>query len=358
VALAAIGEGASTAVTPLTEALRANSDPSIRLVIVQALWVIDRQQNTVLPILIEYVQDTKQLLPIRTMAVNILGVMGPAAKPAYPTLSRAQEEPDEALRAAIDAAIDRIGQPVREDVPMLVLALKAPNPAYRKAAVQTLWLLGPEARDAVPGLRELFNDKEKADNGMRIMIAEAFEAIGEKAKAAAPDLGAVLDKPEEDVDLRATALEALAAIGVEAKSELAMIVNSLKDKEARVRAAAVIAAGSVGGDDDSVIKGLEERLTKDTDGGVRVYAAQVHWHLKRQLKPVLPVLVAALDDPKPEVRIAAAASLGEIGPVAKMDAATKLNALKNDPNQPSDVRKAVTDALKKIEKPRDGAPNP
>jgi HEAT repeat protein len=345
-ALAAIGEGAKEAVPALTQALADNTDPNIRVFLAQALWFVAKDQATALPVLLDIIQDGKLRPDIKGPAANVLAYMGPAARAAQPALARLQDDPDEALRAAVAVAIDRIGPVTADDVPALLKGLDSTNLTHRRAAAQTLFGAasnGEDVKSAVPSLQRAFGDKDQL---LRLAAAEALGAIGPDAKTVVPDLVKALE--QDNVELKAAALDALRGIGPEAKTVskdvVTQVLARVTDKDPMVRAAALEAAVGLSERDPDVVKALEGRL-KDDDPRIRVVAADIHRHLKKKPEVVLPVLTAVLFESKAEVKIAAIAVLGDMGPDAK-EAMARITELTKDPD--AGVRRAATEALKKI----------
>jgi len=95
-----------------------------------------------------------------------------------------------------------------------------------------------------------------------------------------------------------------------------------------------------------------DRLLRDRDIGVRVYAATSHWRKNKQASAVVPVLVEILNRQKHqsyyydmEILPAALGALAEIGPPAQ-DAVEQLELVRKDPN-PS-VGRMASEALSRI----------
>ena len=80
----------------------------------------------------------------------------------------------------------------------------------RDVAAKNLFTLGPEAKEAVPALRQALKDTHPA---VRVSVALALTQIGPEARAAVPDLEVALKDPDGDV--RAAATFALRNIRVE-----------------------------------------------------------------------------------------------------------------------------------------------
>lgn len=91
-----------------------------------------------------------------------------------------QNDPDLAVKRAAAKALGMIApEPASATVPLLTAALTSKDYALRMAAVQSLAAYGPEARAAIPILRDL--QKESKDKKDVKMIAEAIKTISNKA---------------------------------------------------------------------------------------------------------------------------------------------------------------------------------
>lgn len=84
---------------------------------------------------------------------------------------------------------------------------------------------------------------------------------------------------------------------------------------------------------------------KDSDAGVRAYAAAGLGQIGPKAKDAVAALTAALRDPSPAVRASAARALGQFGSKGAA-AAPVLEALSQDPD--SEVRQSVKEALGKV----------
>jgi HEAT repeat protein len=259
----------------------------------------------------------KRLLP----AVLLLAVI---------PMSRAQEEKE----------------PKKKDgLPMVdgLKALKHADPKVRYQAAQTLGQLGPVAKFAVPDLREALADKHPL---VRVKAAEALWRIEKTSTTILMPvlLAAMKDK---EARVRAAAPPVIALFGAKATAGLPALTEALKDKEFEVKLAAIAALGDLG----SLAKGqagalLDLAYEKDFflvepfvgaalanmgDGAIpaltkalgeeltdrRRVAAYALGSMGPKAAPAAEALGKALQTGDVGVRIMAARALGKIGPAAK-----------------------------------------
>jgi HEAT repeat protein len=190
---------------------------------------------------------------------------------------------------------------------------------------------------------------DDSDSAVRLQAARSLGRMGERARRALDPLLAHLTDPDEDV--RSTATEAISGLGAAAVPPLTRLLGS---DDARVRAAAAAALGRVNPAEairpalDSLIEALEDSDTKVREQVVRVLAGTSYYDRDafRRLAPrmadpllrglkhpdvagrraasyafewagplcdrdaeIIPALIAALEDPDPEVRKNAAVAL-------------------------------------------------
>jgi HEAT repeat protein len=177
----------------------------------------------------------------------------------------------------------------------LLRALRDPDADIRAAAVDSLRLMGEPALDA---LMDALGDP---DHQVRIAAAEALGAIGGR-KA----LGALLTLLKDgDEDVRRGAVRSLAVLGD--PRALPFLVGQFSDASAGIRFAA---ADSVAAFGDQSLAVLLSALA-DHQPLVRITAAVALGKLAHF--KAIPSLIESLGDEVPEVRFGAAQALGEIG---------------------------------------------
>jgi HEAT repeat protein len=112
----------------------------------------------------------------RQQAADALGAQGPAAKDAAPELDEAMRDKQPEVRLSAAYALWRVNpkEPERA-VPVLKELLKSGHPVYvRQQAVRHLQQMGPDAREALPALRELRAAPEQV---LRFLSDAAIRAI-------------------------------------------------------------------------------------------------------------------------------------------------------------------------------------
>lgn len=262
-------------------------------------------------------------------------------------------------------AARQLGRKGPEAVPMLTEALGDENEDVRKAAIDSLGNIGPEAKRAIPALTESLKDEDadvsmavirslrsvdpeaitpliealKVEHGVvRRSAAQALMEMGPKAKDAMPALAEVL-KSDPDDDVRCTAALALGSMGPEAIPALTEVLQDTGVRYSRVRVAAVNALGNMG---PVAIPALTPVLkNKDVrNWDVRVAAVHAIGNMGPEAIPVLTDVLRSEKDKEFLPRVAYA--LSSIGPEA-------LPALTDElKNEQTNVRVAAIDAVGNI----------
>jgi len=291
----------------------------------------------------------------RSLAAYVLGEMGAAANDAVPDLVAALKDPDRQVRSSAltellpnetdphtrgcilraVAAIDPQGDTA---VPVLIRALRDREEGVRTAAAKALGSLGRAASDAVPHLVEALKGKEA--RCPRTYAVEALLRIDPSyGEVAVPYLIQQLDGGDP---YRRMASATLAEIGPPAVPAL---VRALRDERHRRRVSpwAARALGKMGAAALAAVPVLKQALHKDELHATRLSAAIALWRIDRSHEPiVIPVLVEELDG-GPWER-AAARALAEIGPPAVPALAGTLD----DVTQSVEARIAAADTLGRI----------
>lgn len=163
---------------------------------------------------------------VRAYAVEAIGALGapgarlvPTVKPA---LERALGDKSARVRGAAAAALGQLGAGVPGTVALLTKALSDPVHDVRKMAVISLEKMGPDAAPATKALARQLRGKEIY---LRVFAADALTAIGPRARAALPELKAMVKRGWKDIegspemearDLPAAVARAIASIEAKA----------------------------------------------------------------------------------------------------------------------------------------------
>lgn len=235
------------------------------------------------------------------------------------------------VRLQVAETLGEIGESA---TPFIIEALlNHANPVVRRAAGKTLTLIGDPT--AVPSLvYALLNDEDTVVKGSAV---GALARTGEASVAALLD---ILADPIHPESTKGHAAWALAFIGPEAAPYLEKAIES---DSIDVRCAAVGAIAHLAQDknDARAYQILIETLS-DKDANVRAETAAALGKLV--YPPAIPHLILALRDPDGEVRRTAAISLGKLG---DRSAIPPLQIALNDESEP--VRILAKLAIAKIE---------
>jgi HEAT repeat protein len=365
------------AIPALLDALR-QEDAGLRGGAARALGPLGAEARAAIPLLVNNLADGRD--PVREETMAALGLIGPEAglpliaalgdgdarRRASAALALAQIVPpfreagtpveqalggekDPQVRAALLAALPKLGvEPARglallipaivgEDetlrhaalnallgerslrsvaLPKLAALLKDGNPTVRERAARALGRFGP---DAAPVLAELLEATRLAGG------APAFaDALAQVGPAVLPALLKILQeaKPEES----AWILRALRGFGAPA---VPVLSEALKHEKPAVRAAAASALGAMGRDAADAVNRLFV-LTEDASPEVQAAALRALVAQRADAARLKPLLQTALGSANSEVRKAGAAGIAALGGAAQLGVAGLLDLLADD----------------------------
>ena len=129
-----IGIDAASALDPLMEEALRPRLTSLGEPAAKALWGIDPQGRTIIPILL----DAREIKSKRRGANLALRMIGPEARPAIPMLLGILGDSDSTARATSAACIGKLGPVARKAIPALFRAMNDRNPAVAEAATKAL----------------------------------------------------------------------------------------------------------------------------------------------------------------------------------------------------------------------------
>lgn len=236
------------------------------------------------------------------------------------------------MRKAAVIALGIFGPGQKEILPALTNALaKDKDESVRIQVVTILGQLGEkDLQDGLPTFADVLKGDKSPE--VRAGAARLIGKLGEKGK---PALKVLIDSLKDaDAGVRAASVEAIARIGPEAaKPAMTEMLPLLKDPDVSVRFATVFAYGRLGQEAAFVVPDLNQVLEHDTDADVRREVAKAFGLFGVGAKPGIMSLAKALrEDKAPEVRRQAALALGKIGP----DIAVIVSAMKDGLRQDAD----------------------
>jgi HEAT repeat protein len=249
---------------------------------------------------------------IRRKSCSALGLLGPDAAPAIPFLIDVATNADEPTRRVAMYALSEIGPAARSAVPLLLnRILESKTDAEFRSARPYLVGIGR------PAVLELTKQLANGTEPHKIWLVQILAEIGPEAESAVPALLAELERVRDRSSYRFYLIEALGGIGPSAKPAAPALYRLLAD---------LLSDGG-----------------KATD-----LATPLNLALIRIGEPAVPLLIERLAHRDSNVRLAAAALLGQLGPAAK-PAIEKLSEIVKDHQLPDNLRQRAAIAFSRID---------
>ena len=201
-------------------------------------------------------------------------------------------------------------------------------------AAYALGRLGPQSGTAVEPLLEILDDRSR-DEYVRGCAAWALGRIGSDVETVVELLTETLRS--KHLSVRRNSPRALGNLGAAARPAIPRLVELLEDQDPAVRAGAAAALWKIDRHPNAIPALVE--MTRRREGAGPYQAVVALGQVASQTEEVVPALVAALGHTDPDVRRAAARSLGRIGPPA----IPALNQVLADSDQ--EVRRSAVEAL-------------
>jgi HEAT repeats len=150
---------------------------------VMAFYILGSATSNAVPDLLQIYREGISANSQRC-ALDSIGWIGPAAKPAVPELLRivGDTNSDSAVRITAIAVLVRIRVDLESVFPALINCLSDPDWDVALTATRELMFLGSAARPAVPALVNLLNDP---DHKVKELAEQALKAIDPQAAAKA-----------------------------------------------------------------------------------------------------------------------------------------------------------------------------
>ncbi len=196
----------------------------------------------------------------------------------------------------------------KDGVPYLARALGNDEPDVRLKATLCLSVLGSDAAPAVDALRPLLRGRKDRQAYWTIIC---LGEIGKASAPAIPDLLLLLEHPR-GCPYSQQIGEAVAQVGLDGSQLPQELSQWLSHGNPGVRQTALFALGESGELARPVLPAIIASLD-DPHLLVRVHAARSLGNLRQEREVTLPALLRALNDPKPSVRCAAAMAIGDFG---------------------------------------------
>jgi len=322
--LRALGPEAVPALLTRLELDASHADGSTNEARLVASVLVDQGLSSVAP-LIRALQDDRY---DRQAIVDALSDAGPAV---VDPLSELLLQPAPGVAAAAATALGSLGQSALPAVSRLVLALRRSEPEIIAAAAGALGRIAPDRNDVLPALLQVARApdgeggpdtplahahaaaREAAVRGLLLRMASTQTPLQEQALAEMAALGSLAAEglihalKFEDETLAGEAASCLAALGPEA---LPHVIGSLGERNPTHVARGALVVSRLGP------PALAPLLAIINDPGNRdrVRATTAIVGLGADAAPAWPALLALLDDPVPQLPIAAALTLGKLTP--------------------------------------------
>lgn len=372
-----LGPAAKDAALPVSEVLK-HADPEVRLQAAMTLAAIGPDAKPAVPALVKILQDDPQdgVKFAAGYALGSIGSKDDGAGPALVEAAKGEDpflrivgiwglnkvlpgnevvqqravkmyveglkSKDKAVRKVAARAVADSDIPFEVRAPILVGAIKDEDPEVIGHVVGALAAMGAKI---APRTAEALKDKDLRPHALNVLYL-----MGPEAAPAVPGLIDVL-KDNDCPDFQTEVQFTLGRIGPAAAEAVPMLVGSLASKDEKVRNSACYALAKIGPKAEAAVAPLTKMLASE-DTYIPMVAA---WTLV-QIKPddddlrkqVMPLLISAVQNAKRVIgRIEVANLLGAMGANAKPAVPALQKALQDD--ESAAVRDAAAKALKLIE---------
>jgi HEAT repeat protein len=264
-AVAALGRLGAAGVPALRSALQ-HKDVQVRRLAVLTLGHLGPDVPETITGLIEATRDRDHLT--RRLAVSLLDHPGRETPQVVPILAKALSDEDADVRWTAAFVLEQLAASAKEAVPALSQALTDQERDVRRRALFALRALGPEAHSATSAITKMLveGDDLHAEAALALLriavdpvaaFVETLQSARGMGRSAAENaliqLGArsvpvltKLTKPENELDVRRSAIRCLGRIDGQAETTVPILVRLLHDKKLRIRLDAIFALGALG----------------------------------------------------------------------------------------------------------------
>lgn len=304
-ALAQIGRGAQGVAAKVAEVAARETDPVVRAALFSAVPKVGVEPARAVELLIAGVKDDNDV--VRHGAINAIYLLRSANAQLIPALVALLPDPNTAWSERAAVVLGRLGPSASAAVPSLLDAVRKRAPAppvYLDALAQ----IGPVA---VPGVLRAIENENPDVLTRDHWSVKCLQKIG--GGAVTPLAQALADSR---ISIRLVAARGLGELGPVAAPAFAALTGAGGDADPRVRATVLGALVDARAQKLAVVSRVEAAL-KDPSPIVRSAAAQLVPHLGEQARSLAPALLATLGDSEPAVRLAVVQALPAIGPAAE-----------------------------------------
>lgn len=249
----------------------------------------------------------QQKFPVRVLAANTLGRLGPDAQDAVKPLCQTINIGNDDLRWQASFALGQIGEPAVES--LISLLTGTDETKVKIACVDALGWVGPAAQPSMQELESLIQDQD-SPMPLRLAACSALIRITEDASQALPFM--IEQLSHEAPEVRQAALDRIAELlelGQEAQGD---IMPLLSDPAAPVRAAAALGLVKIKADPGDTVQAVVTPLLDDPDPEVRASVGMVLHAYASYAEPALTKLKALTRDDVDRVAAIARAAIKKI----------------------------------------------
>lgn len=267
----------------------------ILLALTEVIAANDLDATKVLPRIVNLVKDKD--VYIRRHGMELLKILGPKAASTRGLVVKSLTSEDSGERSTAAETLGSFGPAAKDQAPLLVEAAKTWEEPYAPLrALAQIKAGGPQLAAATPKLIENLD--------IRVALLEALAAIGPEAKDAIPEVIKVLDSP--DWEERYAAANMLGAMKESAKDALPKLKQlAIDDEDYDVHQAALDALRQIAPDDPAVMEAVFASIDIDDDEACREF-------ITNQGDKAATFLQQAVESETPEVRKKALQLLGKV----------------------------------------------
>lgn len=336
----------------------ADMDKGVRRAVAAALeqieegWMTNPLTQQAIPVLIK--KTGSNFKEVERAAYRLLVDLGSVAAPALIKALGASE--DEYLQIKVLQLLALLGEGAAGSKKRTLSLLQRKNVLVREAAIRTFVAIDAAEEDDIPALVEALADNQSAE--VRWQVASILGVFGEKSAAAIPNLVQIMTDSMEAA--REAAVDALAKIGAASITPMVKILENrnIDREEEWKKCINDLERIAKGIDLDAPInqrrKALHNAswyLVAAVDNlqrakAARMSALRVLQRLGPQAAEAEPLLIEALKDEQPNVRIQASVTLASVSPNSKETLPALLRYLDHDQKS---VRNKIIETLNKLD---------